>query len=424
MRSAYGLPTPAEDDRLTHVGPGTPAGELLRRYWQPVALSAEVTDLPRRVRVLGEDLVLFRPLTLTGQSVNAGGPAPVSCLQLHCPHRGTSLEWARVEAGGIRCCYHGWLLDGDGRVTDMLCEPPGTAERLGIEQPGYPARELGGLVFVYLGPPEREPALPWFDVMAWPEVELRGARLWGEYAIGYVRDCNWLQHLENVVDPWHLIALHTHISGAQFGGAMGQRDLPDITMETTDVGVRYVVHREVANGNRLRRCTEIVFPNVALIPNIHETGEVCKERDKPTDISWVVPIDDTHVTALTMLAVPLVDGRPDPAFRPGTDTETRGPDGELIRPGFRPDRTYEDRQRRPDDMEAQEGQRPIAVHALENLVSSDRGVLLYRRQLRQQIDAVERGDDPLNWFSAAGPSSSGGRPEPLPTNAYNTVRPG
>jgi len=160
-RSAYGLPTPAEDARLTRVGPGTPAGELLRRYWQPVALSAEVTDLPRRVRVLGEDLVLFRPL-----SVNAGEPAPVSCLQLHCPHRGTSLEWGRVEAGGIRCCYHGWLLDGDGRVTEMLCEPPGTAERLGIQQPGYPARELGGLVFVYLGPPEREPALPWFDVMA------------------------------------------------------------------------------------------------------------------------------------------------------------------------------------------------------------------------------------------------------------------
>ena len=106
MRSAYGLHTPAEDDRLTHVGPGTPAGELLRRYWQPVALSTEVTDLPRRVRLLGEDLVLFRPLTLNGGSVNAPGPAPVSCLQLHCPHRGTSLEWGRVEAGGIRSRDH------------------------------------------------------------------------------------------------------------------------------------------------------------------------------------------------------------------------------------------------------------------------------------------------------------------------------
>jgi nitrite reductase/ring-hydroxylating ferredoxin subunit len=410
MRSAYGLPTPAEDARLTHVGPGTPAGELLRRYWHPVALSSEVADLPRRVRILGEDLVLFRPRAADGEPA-----ASVSCLQLHCPHRGSSLEYGQVEPGGIRCCYHGWLIDGDGRVTDMLCEPPGTAERLRIDQPGYPAQELGGLVFVYLGPPEHQPALPWLDVMARDDVGLRGARLWGDYAIGYVRDCNWLQHLENVVDPWHLIALHTHISGAQFGGVMAQHDLPDITMQTTGVGVRYVVHRRIANGNLLRRCTEIVFPTIALIPNIHETGTEAKERDVPTDITWVVPVDDTHVTALTMLAVPLVDGVPDPAFRPGTDTETRDADGQLIRPGFRPDRSYEDRQRHPDDMEAQESQRPIAVHALEHLASSDRGVLLYRRQLRQQIEAVERGEDPLNRFPLSGPR------EPLPTNAYNTV---
>jgi len=196
---------------------------------------------------------------------------------------------------------------------------------------------------------------------------------------------------------------------------MAQRDRPDIAMETTGVGVRYVVHRPIPNGNLLRRCTEIVFPNVALIPNIHESGVVPKERDAPTDITWVVPIDDTHVTALTMLAVPLVDGVADPAFRPGTDTETRDEAGALIRPGFRPDRSYEDRQRRPDDMEAQESQRPIAVHALEHLVSSDRGVLLYRRQLAQQIAAVEDGTDPLNVRRPPAADLA------LATNAYNRV---
>lgn len=405
MRSAYGRELPAEDARLTHVGPGTPAGELLRRYWQPVALSSEVTaELPRRVRVLGEDLVLFRTAEGT-----------VAALDLHCPHRGTSLEFGRIEAGGIRCCYHGWLMDGEGRVTDMLCEPPGAAERLGVEQPGYPARELGSLVFLYLGPPDREPAPPSFDVFDRPDVELRGVRLWGDYGIGYVRDCNWLQHLENVVDPWHLLALHTLISGAQFGGVMAQVDKPDITMETTATGVRYVVRRLIPNGNLLRRCTEIVFPNIALIPNIHETGAEAKERDQPTDITWVIPVDDTHVTALTMLVVPLVDGVPDPGFRPGTDTETRDEAGELIRPGFRPDRSYEDRQRRPDDMEAQESQRPIAVHGLEHLVSSDRGVLLYRQQLRRQIKAIESGQDPLNAYRPPGPAA------PVRTHAYNTV---
>jgi nitrite reductase/ring-hydroxylating ferredoxin subunit len=406
-RSAYGATAPAEDARLTHVGPGTPAGELLRRYWQPVALSDELGDLPRRVRVLGEDLVLIRD-----------GAGRVGALDLHCPHRGTSLEYGRIEAGGIRCCYHGWLMDTAGRVCHMLCEPPGTAERLGIVQPGYPVREVGGLVFAYLGPPEREPTFPLLDVADRPDVALQGRRLWGEYGIGYVRDCNWLQHLENVVDPWHLIALHTQISGAQFGGVMGQADLPAIEMETTPVGVRYMVHRPIANGNVLRRCTEIVFPNIALIPSIHETGEVAKERDVPTDVTWVVPIDDTHVTALTMLVVPVVDGAPDPAFRPGTDTETRDADGNLLPPGFRPERPYEERQRFPDDMEAQESQRPIAVHALEHLVSSDRGVLLYRRQLRAQIARVEAGEDPLNVARGAGADRR------VRTNAYNRVTAG
>jgi phenylpropionate dioxygenase-like ring-hydroxylating dioxygenase large terminal subunit len=276
-------------------------------------------------------------------------------------------------------------------------------------------QEVGGMVFAYLGPPDREPAFPLLDVAERPGTTRQSRRLWGEFGIGYVRDCNWLQHLENVVDPWHLIALHTRISGAQFGGVMGQADLPNIEMETTEVGVRYVVHRRVANGNLLRRCTEIVFPNIALIPSIHETGKAPKDRDVPTDITWVVPIDDTHVTALTMLVVPLVEGVPDPAFRPGTDTETRDADGNLLRPGFRPDRSYEERQRFPDDMEAQEGQRPIAVHAREHLVSSDRGVLLYRRQLRHQIARVEAGEDPLNV--ARGP----GADARIRTNAYNRV---
>ena len=404
MVSAYGRRVQSEDERLTHVGPGTPAGELLRRYWQPVALCDEVGELPRRIRILGEDLVVFRD-----------GEGRLGLLELHCPHRGTSLEWGQIEAGGIRCCYHGWLMDTAGVVCDMLCEPPGTAERLGIVQPSYPTREFGGLVFAYLGPPDLEPLFPMYDVYDRADVELRGARLWGDYAIGYVRDCNWLQHLENVVDPWHLYALHTQITGAQFGGVMGQADRPDLEMEETDRGVRYIQRRPAPNGNTLRRCTEIVFPNIALIPNIHETGELPIDRDPPSDITWVIPVDDTHVTAITMLAVPLIDGVPDPNFRAGTDTETRDDNGELLRPGFRPDRTYEDRQRRPDDMEAMEGQRPIAVHALEHLVSSDRGVLLYRRQLRHEMEQTEAGRDPRNTMRDPHTNKA------VPTHAYNQV---
>ena len=385
MLSRYGRAVPTENARLTHVGAGTPGGELMRRYWQPVALSEELTELPVRLRILGEDLVIFRD-----------GKGRVGLLDLHCPHRGTSLEYGQVEEGGIRCCYHGWLIDASGRVCDMLCEPPGTAQRLSLEQPGYSTMEFGGIVFAYMGPPGLQPEFPMYDVYDRPDVELRGVRLWDEYAIGYVRDCNWLQHLENVVDPWHLYALHTKSTGAQFGGVMGQSNRPQPHMEETETGVRYVLNRPIANGNILRRCTEVVFPNIALIPNIHESGDEFMERDLPSDTTWVVPVDDTHIFAITLLAVPLVDGNPDPNFRPGTDTQTRDNEGNLLRPGFHADRSYEDRQRRPDDMEAMESQRPIAVHALEHLVSSDRGVLLYRRVLGKQIDRVEAGDDPLN----------------------------
>src|SRR5687768_14126045 len=110
MKSRYAWKVPAEDATLTHVQAGSPMGELLRRFWQPVALSEELGDLPRRVRILCEDLVLFR--TKSGE---------LGCLELHCSHRGTSLEWGRVEHGGIRCCYHGWLYDARGHVVEMAC---------------------------------------------------------------------------------------------------------------------------------------------------------------------------------------------------------------------------------------------------------------------------------------------------------------
>src|SRR5437868_15521272 len=153
MRSAYGRQIPAEDAPLTHVGPGTPMGELLRRYWQPVGVSAELRDLPRRIRILGEGLVLFRD--------RQGRPG---LLELHCSHRGTSLEWGRVEERGLRCCYHGWLFDVEGRCLEMPCEPDaGHPLRDRVRQPWYPVEERYGLVFAYLGPLEKKPVLPRFD---------------------------------------------------------------------------------------------------------------------------------------------------------------------------------------------------------------------------------------------------------------------
>ena len=144
--TAYGRPAPSFDAELAQVGPGTPGGELLRRYWHPIAVATEVTGTPRNVRVLGEDLILFRD--------GAGRPG---LLYPRCCHRGTTLYYGKVEPAGIRCCYHGWLFDVQGRCLDMPCEPEeknaSDRYRERFRQPWYPVQEYHGLVFAYLGPP-------------------------------------------------------------------------------------------------------------------------------------------------------------------------------------------------------------------------------------------------------------------------------
>jgi len=348
MKSAYGRTVPEPNLELTHVEAGSPMGELLRRYWQPVCLLEELGDVPKKVRILCEDLVLFR--TKTGS---------IGCLEPHCAHRGSSLEFGRIEENGIRCCYHGWLYSPSGRVVEMPCEANGICERMNVEQPAYPVQEFGGLVFIYMGPPGTEPLLPNLDVLdtSGQEVRLRGMRIWRDYAIGYVRDCNWLQHFENVVDPWHLLVLHQSNSGNQFDSAM-MEGAGSISFEQTELGVRYVMNKVLPNGNRLIRCSECVIPNIALIPSIREKGVDLVNEDRCSDVTWVVPVDNEHVMALSIVAWPLKDGKLLQDWRPGTDTLAD------IRPGSVTGRPYRERQLRPDDLEAQESQRSIAIHSL------------------------------------------------------------
>ena len=397
MKSAYGRQTLPPDYDLTCVEQGSPMGELLRRYWQPVCPSDELSDLPKKVRLLAEDIVVFR--CKQGR---------VGALEPHCAHRGTSLEWGRIEENGIRCCYHGWLYGTDGQCLEMPCETAEFRQKMDVWQPAYPTHEFGGLVFVYMGPPGTEPLFPIYDVIAGDGVELRGMRLWGDYAIGNVKDCNWLQHYENIVDPYHLLMLHQMISGDQFSGALMQ-GVPRLGWERTTLGVRYNMIKELPNGYRLVRHSECIVPNAFVIPNLRETGSTPKRRELGTELSWAVPVDNDHVRGISIVAWPLEDGERKPDWRPGTDTV------EDIRPGSETVRTYEERQRKPDDLEAQEGQRSIAVHALENLAMSDRGIVLLRRLLREQIQRVEQGLDPINVVRDQDTARG------IPTNAWNTV---
>src|SRR5579862_3041618 len=153
--SGYGriAAVPRENTDLTHVGFGTPMGEVLRRYWQPVCLSSDIDELPKRVTILGETLVAFRDRR-----------ERVGVLDAHCCHRGTSLEFGRVEADGIRCCYHGWKYAATGQCIDMPLEPEGSTLQQDIRLKGYEAVEAGGIVFAYIGP-KPAPVPPRWDLL-------------------------------------------------------------------------------------------------------------------------------------------------------------------------------------------------------------------------------------------------------------------
>ena len=224
--------------RLTEVGRGTPMGELLRRYWHPVGLGTHATQTPREVRMLGEDLVLFRD--------GSGRPGLVHA---RCCHRGTTLYYGRVEDDGIRCCYHGWLFDVQGHCLDQPCEPgPGTRTRHKMRQPWYRVEERYGLIFAYMGPPEKKPVLPRFDALEELDdgefIEVDDTSIGSGGAA--IAPCNWLQHYENVVDPYHVPILHGNFSGTQFTPAMNL--MPDVKFEVSDRGVISRSVRKLPDG--------------------------------------------------------------------------------------------------------------------------------------------------------------------------------
>lgn len=362
MKSAYGLRIPEPDPQLTRVGLGTPCGELMRRYWQPVCVSADLTDLPKPVRILGEDLIAFRD-----------GRGRAGLLFFRCSHRGASLEYGRVEERGLRCCYHGWLYDVEGSVLEMPLEPAKNPFLKQIQHPCYPVREFGGLVFAYMGPPEKIPELPIFDV--WQN---EGGKLKARMGprIGGPTNCNWLQAEENLMDALHTFWLHTLHSAAQFpSGAYGMN--PDeLKYEETEMGMRFVLTRKLPNGKWWDLIWEMIMPL-----NIHLVYTEEPKTEKVRSVSFCVPVDDTHQLGASIRWIP-----------PGQDDLLTG--REQLAPGGRKDTSYEFTQRHPDDKEAVEGQGPIALHGLEHLVSSDRGVIIFRRVLKEAIRAVQEGRDP------------------------------
>ena len=269
----YHRDVPQEDAELTHTGVGTPCGEYLRRFWQPICFSDELRDLPVRVKILGEELVVFRDFQ-----------GSIGLLELHCPHRGTSLEFGLISQRGIRCCYHGWLFDVDGAILETPGEPASSTLKERLCHGAYPIHEHSGVVFAYMGPPEERPAFPLYDSFSRPGYRLLPGRK-------YYYPCNWLQILENAMDPVHTAFLHTIVSGSQFTEEFG--NVPELDFSETPVGMIYVATRRVGD-NLWARMVENVLPNLQQVAPIWENGHTEHPFNGPMMSRWIVPVDDTN----------------------------------------------------------------------------------------------------------------------------------
>jgi nitrite reductase/ring-hydroxylating ferredoxin subunit len=387
LRTRYGgylhREVPAEDAELTHVGPDTPCGEYMRRFWQPVCFSDELKDLPLRLRILGEDLVAFR---------DKSGAAGL--LELHCPHRGTSLEFGLIGDKGIRCCYHGWLFDVDGTILETPGEPADSTLKDRLFHGAYPIHEQNGMVFAYMGPPELKPPFPAYDTFTRPGYRMIPGQK-------YAYPCNWLQMMENTMDPVHTAFLHTIVSGAMFTEEFGV--LPELEFVETPVGMIYVGTRRIGD-NLWARMVEAVLPNLQQVAPIWEDGRAERSFSGPMMSRWCVPLDDTNTLLIEFRHVCETDDVTTPAW--WADPSIKLPGQLAVEP-------YEMAQLHPGDYEAQVSQRPIAVHGLEHLGETDRGVSMFRNQVRRGIRAVAAGRDPAGIFRGNGAL--------IPTYCNNTI---
>mgnify|MGYP002640049339 CR=1 FL=1 len=351
--------TSDENDFLARVGPGTPGGEMLRRYWHPVATAKDLTDeQPTKfVRVLGEDLVLFKDKS-----------GRVGLIGDKCPHRNASLVYGRVEERGISCAYHGWLMDCEGNIIETPPERNDAIMR-NVKATAYPVQTFIGLLWAYMGPLPA-PVIPHYDI--W--VRKDGRR---KVTVRPRLDCNWLQPMENSADSAHLEILHqTSIGGDKQAVNTTRGFIDDVEMyqyHTTDWGA-LIKTRTYKNGKA--DAHPLIFPNILRV------GDRTQIR---------VPMDDYHTHHFAV------------AFEPS-------PNGEIIEEDDLPTNVMEPFKEPVDalypvakfrikevpeqDYMAWETQGPLADRTKEHLSFADRGVVLYRKMLRESIQQVQRGEDP------------------------------
>lgn len=380
--------TAEENALLTQTGPGTPGGDFMRRYWQPAALSKELTDDPLYVRLLSEDFVLFRN--------ERGEPC---MLDLHCPHRKADLSYGRLENGALRCVYHGWLFAGDGTCLEQPGEPRESTYAARIKQPAYPAFERGGIVFAYLGPGEPPPIpdLPWLS--APPEQS---------WATKLLHECNYLQGNEGNVDPQHLSYLHRTFepSDRQSHQLTARDAAPQIDVEETPYGLRIYAIRDAGEGTHYVRVSNFVMPHGSAFPAGLVVDPTVQKLDENLHYTLHihVPIDDeNHWKYRVMFRL---DGPVDAEYLDRTQndftTDTSFERKRAARNRYLQNRdeqraatfTGMGRNFQDHDRFAVESQGRILDRTTERLATTDKAIIAMRRQMLAAIDVVRKGGAP------------------------------
>jgi 5,5'-dehydrodivanillate O-demethylase oxygenase subunit len=352
-----------QNDRLTHVDPGTPMGNLLRRYWQPVGTAIELAEEPvRKVRLLGENLTLYR-----------SERGEYGLIGERCPHRCLSMEYGIPDERGLRCAYHGWLFDATGRCLEQPFEDRTMAanpykDKIRIK--AYPVEELGGLIFAYLGPPP-VPLVPRWDILVRNDLDkvIEIHRL----------PCSWLQCMENAADPVHFEFLHAAFGNYQLKKlgrppAMNAARHIKIEFDRFDYGImkRRLLEGESPDVDDWTTGHPLLFPNILAVGS----------ASAPT-LQFRIPVDDTHTVQF--------------AYR----TKLRKPGAEPRSMSVKHSNLFDQEGKIvADNVPAQDmigwvGQGPISDRTQEHLASSDKGVVLYRKMLIEQMERVERGEEPM-----------------------------
>ena len=384
------MPTQEDNELLTRTGPGTPMGELLRRFWLPVLIADQLSEPdgpPVRLRIMSEDLVAFRDTD-----------GKIGILDAHCAHRRANLFFGRNEECGLRCVYHGWKYDVEGNCVDMPSEPEESNFKHKVHLTAYPTVEMGGVIWAYMGPPEKRPVEPRFEWTQVPETHRGVTKVWQE--------CNWLQALEGGIDSVHVNFLHRRF-GSPRNTPLDEARTVSLTtkleLEPTDYGYYYAGIMPLREGEDYLRVNHFVLPYHQLRAN-----QLLRDGLKVAGHMWV-PMDDENTMVWNMIY----------SYGEGPLTEDerlqRGM-GNAVGTDLAPAtfRSYQNREndyridremqkrvnytgiagQNTQDRAVQESMGPICDRTREHLGTTDRAIVIARRMLLQATKTTEDGGDP------------------------------